>query len=150
MRGESVSRALQKIWCETYITFKWLCTTDLTTRENTVCSYIYFIKLRIIQWMRNNRAFLLSRIHVPKQTTYMHPYLHKIPPDDHHTRLHLHTIINTKILTHKHLHKILAGAHHTPLHPHTIIHKMLTTCWHFTSTRNVTNNNSHNIKIYPG
>ena len=80
----------------------------------------------------------------------MHPYLHKIPPDDHHTRLHLHTNIHTKILTHTHLHKILAGAHHTPLHPHTIIHKMLTTCWHFTSTRNVTNNNSHNIKIYPG
>ena len=89
--------------------------------------------------MRNNRAFLLSFMRAPKLTAHTYTHLHKIPPDTHHTPLHTHTIIHTKILPHTHTHKIFSPAHHISLHPHTIIHSMIFMRQPITHTRNSLN-----------
>ena len=146
-----MSYTIHKTRRETYITFQRLHTTELTPWKNTDRSYIYLVLLYIIQWMRNNHAFLWYFTDATVHTTPLRPHLHKILPHAHHSHLHNHIIIHKKILPHTYLHKILPGAHDTPLHPHTIIHTDLLKHWPFARTRkHFTNDKFYNIKTYPG
>ena len=108
---------------------------DLTSWENTTCSYILFIRLHIIQWMIYNRAFLWFCTQVPGITAHTHTHLHKILPHAHHTPIHTHMIIHTNILQNTYIQKIPPQTHHTPLHTNIIIHKNILTRLPVTNTR---------------
>ena len=120
-------------------------------------SHIYFIRIFIIQWIRNNRILLWSLIHTPNHTTQepaSHPPYTLNPCTNIHTKIITHIKINKshhtplqprrnlhmKIILHTHLHKIPPDTHHTPLHFNTITNTRLFTRRTFTRTRKICHN----------
>ena len=75
-------------------------TTKFDFKKKNAFSYIYFIWLRMIQWMENNRTLFQCCTYVPIIIEHTHTHLHKIQPHTHHTPLHTHSIIHTKIACH--------------------------------------------------
>ena len=132
---EGISCALHQSRGKKHITFQQVRTTGFDFMINTSCSYISFIRLHMIQLVRNNRTLFWFITHSPKHTAHMHTRLQKILPRTHHTHLHTHTIINMMILPHTHIHKIQPRTHYTHLHTHMVIHKKILMLQTVTHTR---------------